>query len=67
MSKKTLRVDTKIAEFMLDLPEETQITGAKIEDGKLVLEVDTDYDFPDNGVLIYEADEFGNIALTGAE
>ena len=67
MSKKTLSVDVAVAEFMLDLPEGTTILSANVNDGKLVLEVDSDFDFPEVGTLVYESDDYGNVALTGAK
>lgn len=57
MANKTLRVDTKIAEFLLDLQEDVKITEASVVDGKLVLVVDTEIPFPEVGDMVYETDE----------
>jgi hypothetical protein len=66
MSNKTVKVDRLTVEFMLDLPEGTAITGLRLEGTHVYLELDTEVDFPDNGALVYETDEYGNIALVGA-
>jgi len=66
MSNKTVKVDRLVVEFMLDLPEETKITGIRLEGSMVYLDLDTEIDFPDNGTLVYENDEYGNSALVGA-
>jgi hypothetical protein len=66
MSKKNVKVDRLTAEFMLDLPEGTTITGARFEGNHLHLELETEFEFPEGSTLVYEHDEFGNHALTGA-
>jgi hypothetical protein len=64
---KELRVSTEVAEFMLDLPEGTTIVGASYTEGKLILNVKSDFDFPEVANLVYANDENGTSALVGAE
>ena len=64
---KELRVSTEVAEFMLDLPEGTLIVGASYAKGKLVLTVESNFDFPEIADLVYANDEHGTSALVGAE
>ncbi len=64
MSKKTLKLETATAEFLLDLQEGVTILEASVKDGKLVLTVDTEIEFPEVGDMVYETDEYGNIAFT---
>jgi hypothetical protein len=64
---KELRLEVSTAEFLLDLPDGISIRGAKVDGGVLVLEVDTELDFPEVSTLIYQNDDFGNIALVGIE
>jgi hypothetical protein len=66
MSNKTVKLDRLTVEFLLDLPEGTLITGTRLEGSMIYLELDTEVDFPENGTLVYEGDETGNIALVGA-
>lgn len=63
---KHLHVSADIAEFMLDLPEGTTIVGASFDDGRVVLEVETDFSFADTALLVYSNDEYGNSALVGS-
>ena len=67
MATKTLRIDTGIAEFMLDLPEGINITGAQVVGNVLELKVETDLEVPDNANLVYQNDAFGNSALVAFE
>jgi hypothetical protein len=67
MSNKTVKIDRLTAEFMLDLPEGTTITGARLEGTHIYLELDTELEFPENATLVYDHDEFGNTALVGAD
>ena len=67
MANKTIYVDVKVVESLLDLPEEMAIASAIIKDGKFIFEVETDLEMPDNGTLIYDADENGTIALIGVD
>lgn len=66
MSNKTVKLDRLTAEFMLDLPEGTVITGIRLEGNMVHLDLDTDIDFPDGATLVYQNDEYGNNALVGA-
>lgn len=66
MTRKNVKIERPTAEFMLDLPEGTEITGASFDGTHLHLEIETEFDFPEGSTLVYEHDEFGNTALTGA-
>ena len=63
---KELRIAVDVAEFMLDLPKGTQVLGASFSDGHLVLQVESDFNFPNVAELEYAFDEYGNVALVGA-
>jgi hypothetical protein len=64
---RTLRITAEIAEFMLDLPEGTAITGASFSDGKVILITDSEFEFAAEVVdLVYSNDEYGNSALVGS-
>lgn len=66
MAKKNVKIERLTAEFMLDLPEGTEITGVGFDGTHVLLEIETEFDFPEGSTLVYENDEFGNSALTGA-
>jgi len=66
MAHKTLRIDFNTVEFMLDFPIDTTILSAAHQDGHIVLEVETNTEFPDDCTLVYETGENGIASLTGA-
>jgi hypothetical protein len=66
MSETTVGIDVITAEFMLDLPEGTKILSAAVSNDKLLLTLETAEDFPEGSTLVYESDDYGNVALTGA-
>ena len=66
MSETTVGIDVTTAEFMLDLPEGTKILSATVSNDKLMLTLETTYDFPEGSTLVYQTDDYGNVALTGA-
>jgi len=58
-------IDVKIVEFMMDLPEEIEITGIVLNEDKTVtfsLLVDNDT-LPDVVSLEYGSDDYGTMAL----
>jgi hypothetical protein len=62
----TTSLDVKVVEFMLDLPEEIEITGIVFNEDKTVtlsLLIDDDT-IPDTVSLHYESDDYGTMALT---
>jgi hypothetical protein len=66
MSKKTVGIEIATAEYMLDLPEGTSILAATISNDKLMLTLETPHDFPEGSTLVYQRDDYGNVALIGA-
>jgi hypothetical protein len=67
MSKVTLRTDLSKVEFLLDLPEEMKLTGIVSNGETVTLIVETELDLPQNAQLVYDTDEYGNIALVGID
>lgn len=65
MSTVKAQVDLKILEFMLDLPQSFVITDVVIKDDKAILTLETEENLSSEVVLIYNTDEYGNVALTG--
>lgn len=65
MNKTTVYLNPKTVEFMLDLPTECSISNIIMENNKILMTLETETVFPSNVELIYESDEYGNIALTG--
>ena len=65
MNKTTVYLDPKIVEFMLDLPTDCSIFDLKMENNKILIILESETIFPPAAELVYEYDEYGNVALTG--
>jgi hypothetical protein len=65
VNKVTAKVDSKIVEFLLDLPTDFSMVDIKMEDGKVVVVFETELEIPAEVSLEYSTDEYGNIAMTG--
>lgn len=59
------KVDIKILEFMLDLPQSFVIKDVSLDNDSVILTIDTFDETPSEFSLVYGSDEFGNVALTG--
>jgi hypothetical protein len=59
------KVDIKILEFMLDLPQSFVIKDVSLDNDSVILTIDTSDETPSEFSLVYGSDEFGNVALTG--
>ena len=58
-------VDLKTLEFMLDLPQSFLVTDIVVKDEKAILTLETEEDLPSEVALVYNTDDYGNVALTG--
>lgn len=58
-------VDLKTLEFMLDLPQSFVVKDISVEGEKAILILETEDDLPSEVSLVYNTDDYGNVALTG--
>lgn len=58
-------VDLKTLEFMLDLPQSFVVKDISVEGEKAILVLETEDDLPSEVSLVYNTDDYGNVALTG--
>lgn len=58
-------VDLKTLEFMLDLPQSFIVKDILVDEDKAVLTLETDENLSPEVALVYNTDEYGNVALTG--
>lgn len=58
-------VDLKTLEFMLDLPQSFFVKDISVEGEKAILILETEDDLPSEVSLVYNTDDYGNVALTG--
>jgi len=65
MSTVKAHVDLKTLEFMLDLPQSFVVQDILVDGDKAVLTLETDDEIPTEVSLVYDTDEYGNVALTG--
>ena len=65
MTTTKATVDLKTLEFMLDLPHSFEIKDVVVNGETATLTLETDEDMPEAVSLVYQTDEYGNVALTG--
>lgn len=58
-------VDLKTLEFMLDLPQSFLVKDISVEGEKAILILEAEDDLPSEVSLVYNTDDYGNVALTG--
>ena len=65
MTTVKANVDLKTLEFMLDLPQSFEVKDISVNGDIATLTIETSDELPEAVALIYQTDDYGNIALTG--
>lgn len=58
-------VDLKTLEFMLDLPQSFELKDVVVNGETATLTIETSDEMPEAVSLVYQTDDYGNVALTG--